>query len=229
MTSNSNLNFKKYVVNKPWGCEYIAYQNKECSVGLLKIKKQQETSLHCHPKKKNGLIIIDGEAEVELGFYDKKKLISPSKIMIRPGLFHSTKCISKTDCTILEIESPVNKMDLVRFKDQYGREQQPYEGLHNMRKLTENEVIFEDPINQMGKKYFFGNVVVSIEKHENLKKIIKEKSDTIFAIIERGLIDKNKNYVLSAGDIVRTDTIKKLAEAFNTNEYMKILKIKNVQ
>ena len=164
MTNNSNLNFKKYIVNKPWGCEYIAYQNKECSVGLLKIKKQQETSLHCHPKKKTGLILIGGEVEVELGFYDKKKLISPSKIMIRPGLFHSTKCISETDSTILEIESPVNKMDLVRFKDQYGREQQPYEGLNNMRKLTDDEIVFEDPIDEIGKKYFFGNVVVSLSQ-----------------------------------------------------------------
>ena len=70
---------------------------------------------------------------------------APSKIMIRPGLFHSTKCLSKDGCILLEIESPIDKNDLVRFKDQYGREQKPYEGLEKMKKITSKEIVFKEP------------------------------------------------------------------------------------
>ena len=47
--------------------------------------------------------------------------------MIRTGLFHSTKAISKKGVFALEFETPVNKNDLVRYKDDYGRQSKPYE------------------------------------------------------------------------------------------------------
>ena len=146
--------------------------------------------------------------------------------MIRPGLFHSTKCLSNEGCVLLEVENPVDKNDLVRFKDQYGREQKPYEGLENMKKISSNEIIMDDPKDDIGQKFKFENVEVTVEKHLNLNKILTENSETIFAVIEKGLIDKNKNYVLSVGDIVRTDTIKKLSESFITDEFIKLIKIK---
>ena len=59
--------------------------------------------------------------------FTKKILKAPDKLMIRPGLFHSTKSLSK-DSIVLEIETPINKNDLVRYKDNYGRENKPYEG-----------------------------------------------------------------------------------------------------
>lgn len=226
MQKNTNLDLKEYLVKKPWGCEHIAYQNDVCCVGLLKIDYNKETSLHCHPNKKTGLIVVQGKIQVELGFYDTKILTAPSKIMIRPGLFHSSKCISKDGCILLEIESPVNKNDLVRFKDQYGREQKPYEGLENMQKISSSEIVMNEPKDDKGQKFQFENVEISIEKHFNVNKILKESSDTIFAIIEKGMIDNNKNYVLSVGDIVRTDTIKKLSESFNADEHIKLIKIK---
>ena len=228
MLQSSKLHLKKYVVDKPWGNEHIAYENKVCSVGLLNINYNQETSLHCHPRKKTGLIVVKGKVKIELGFYDTKILKAPSKIMIRPGLFHSTKCLSKDGCILLEIESPIDKNDLVRFKDQYGREQKPYEGLEKMKKITSKEIVFKEPKKNKGSKFKFKNVSVSIEKHKHVKSLIKEKKNTIFAVVEKGLVDKNKNYVLSVGDIVRTDTIKKLSEAFKTNNYIKIIKIKKI-
>ena len=54
--------------------------------------------------------------------------ISPSKRMIARGLFHSIKSISREGLLALEFETPVNKNDLVRFKDSYGRQQKSYEG-----------------------------------------------------------------------------------------------------
>ena len=62
-----------------------------------------------------------------IGFYEKD-LKSSDKLMIRPDLFHSTKGLAKKDSIVLEIETPINKDDLVRYKDNYGRENKPYEG-----------------------------------------------------------------------------------------------------
>ena len=55
--------------------------------------------------------------------------------MIRPGLFHSTKPLSKKNSIVLEIETPINKNDLVRYKDNYGRENKPYEGKKKDEKI----------------------------------------------------------------------------------------------
>jgi len=122
------------VVIKPWGNEYVVCKNKTSSVTLLNIKYNHKTSLHCHPLKKTGFIILEGKVEVQLGFYDKIILRGPSKLMIRPGLFHSTKTVSKKGATVLEIESPVDKDDLVRFEDDYGREDSPYESRKKINK-----------------------------------------------------------------------------------------------
>ena len=44
------------VIKKPWGVEYVVYRNKKnLSVTYLRIKPNQQTSLHCHYKKKTGL------------------------------------------------------------------------------------------------------------------------------------------------------------------------------
>ena len=132
---NRKKKYKNLVVTKPWGSEYIACENNTTATWLLKIKKNHKTSLHCHPKKKTGFIILDGKVEVELGFYEKVKLKAPSKLMIRPGLFHSTKALSKNNATILEVETPIDKNDLVRFKDNYGRENRSYEGKNKKKKI----------------------------------------------------------------------------------------------
>ena len=53
--------------------------------------------------------------------------------MIARGLFHSIKALSKNGLLALEFETPVNKNDLVRFKDDYGRQQKSYEGKKYIR------------------------------------------------------------------------------------------------
>jgi hypothetical protein len=49
--------------------------------------------MHCHPKKTTGLVLLDGNAQVS--FLADSKILDPiSKLMIRRGLFHSTKAIN---------------------------------------------------------------------------------------------------------------------------------------
>ena len=68
------INVDKYIVKKPWGNEYIICKNKKTATWLLNIEYKKKTSLHCHPKKKTGFILLDGKVEVMLGFYEKRIL-----------------------------------------------------------------------------------------------------------------------------------------------------------
>ena len=74
--------------------------------------------------KKSGFIILGGKASFQLGLRKKNTEFhnSPSKRMMARGLFHSLKSVSRNGLLALEFETPVNKNDLVRFKDSYGRE-----------------------------------------------------------------------------------------------------------
>lgn len=105
---------------KPWGYECLAFQNENVAVWHLFIEPGEETSLHCHPNKKTGLVVLDGTAEIS--FLSGKQELKPlSKIMIRHGVFHRTKNIDNEVLQLFEIETPPNKADLVRIKDKYSR------------------------------------------------------------------------------------------------------------
>ena len=112
------------IVSKPWGFEYVIYNDKKkLAITFLKINKGHKTSLHCHTNKKTGFIILGGNAEVQYGIYShNKKIMRPlTRLIFRPGLFHSIKSISKDGLYLLETENPYEKKDLVRLEDNYGR------------------------------------------------------------------------------------------------------------
>jgi len=114
------------LVTKPWGYEYIAYQNSSVAVKVLHIAHGERTSLHCHPNKSTGLVLVDGQAIINF-IADQSILTAPAKRMIRRGLFHQTHAISDHGVVMLEIETPVDQDDLVRLKDVYGRTGKGYE------------------------------------------------------------------------------------------------------
>ena len=221
------VDYRNTKVKKPWGSEYLIYQNDIIAIWLLKIIKGQNTSLHCHPVKKTGLILLTGEASVELGFYETNKLKAPAKVMIRSGLFHSTKALSEDGITVLELETPVDKEDLVRYKDEYGREEKPYEGKESMVDLSKDDIIFGEPEDGKPLVYNFNSTEVTLEKHINIEDIINRSKDTIIAVIDGGMISKNGSFVLCLGDIVYPETINKLAEVFSIKSHLSILTVKS--
>ena len=58
------MKFNENIVKKPWGYEYLVYENDDVGLWFLYISKDQSTSTHCHPKKTTGLVVLDGEAEL---------------------------------------------------------------------------------------------------------------------------------------------------------------------
>lgn len=216
---------KNLKVIKPWGSEYTVYSNSVSSTKLLRLNHNKSTSLHCHPIKKTGFVLIKGEVNVDLGFYNTKKLSPISRLMIRPGLFHCTKNFNEKTASILEIETPINKDDLVRFKDNYGRENKPYENKNSMIKLDKNDPIFDEPKLNSVNEYSIDGISISINKTNELNQLWKLKNDSIVAVLDGGFESDDNQLVLSPGDIVGLETIKKLAEAFKIQKYITYLSI----
>ena len=75
--------YTKKIVSKPWGYEYIIFKNqKKLALIFLKIFNKKQTSLHCHPNKKTGFIILSGTAKVQIGIYKKNSAAFLKKSML---------------------------------------------------------------------------------------------------------------------------------------------------
>ena len=216
------------VVFKPWGYEYVVYRNaNNLSVTLLNINHNKSTSLHCHPQKKSGFILLGGKALFQLGLRKKNTELhtSPSKRMMARGLFHSIKSVSKKGLLALEFETPVNKNDLVRFKDSYGREKKSYEGKKFTKSLESDFIKFKTPKISKKQVYKIGKASVSLEVHKNFDKLLKNKNSTIFAILDGSISDSKGRNVLSYGDIVKTDDLRILSKVFKIKKTLSVVRV----
>ena len=224
-----NRNYLTRVVNKPWGYEYVIYNNlSKLAVTFLYIKFGHKTSLHCHPSKKTGFIILDGKAMVQIGIYEKNKKIynSLSRLVIRPGLFHSVESVSKKGLYALEFETPYDKSDLLRFKDKYGRKLKDYEGLKYTKKTsTESLLKFKKP--KFGKKdtYKINKTKISIQVIKNFNQRIKNDDLSTSAILDGHIINKKGRKVISFGEVIKTKTLEIFCKNFKIKNKLTVLSV----
>jgi hypothetical protein len=203
------MSYNINIVKKPWGYEYLAYENENVALWFLYIKHTHSTSLHCHPNKTTGLILLDGKAEVSF-LNNTNKLTPINKIMIRKGLFHSTKATDERGAWVFEIETPVDKQDLVRFRDSYGREGKPYEdNTHEIPKAEDCLWIEDNP-----KIYSFANCLLEVKNITNVDEFLNMDDHQNIMFLKGGLLTDYNQKVAGPGDIVVASTIKQLAEVF---------------
>jgi mannose-6-phosphate isomerase-like protein (cupin superfamily) len=130
-TFEQPVDYRNKVVLKPWGHEFLAFENEWTAVWSLYLRQGQSTSMHCHPSKHTTLLILEGEALCG-GLQSKHHLRTGDCLEIDKGVFHSTRALSKPGIQLIEVETPPAKTDLVRLNDEYGRATQGYEGLSEM-------------------------------------------------------------------------------------------------
>ena len=171
---NKNLkNYDNRVVIKPWGEEYNIFRNKKkIAITYLKMNKGFSTSLHCHPSKKTGFLILKGTAEVQIGIYKKniKKYPPMSILVLRPGLFHRISASKKSNLFALEIENPYLKKDLIRMEDNYGRKNQDYENLSKTKEIAKENVIFKKPKINQKNIYHLNGIEISLAYYKNFNR-----------------------------------------------------------
>ena len=220
-------NFDNRVIQKPWGEEYNIFRNKrKIAITYLRIKKGMSTSLHCHPKKKTGFLILKGVAEVQIGIYKKniQNYKSMSILVLRPGLFHKIKANKYTDLYALEIENPYLKHDLIRMKDSYGRSKKGYESLKNSRLLYSNEPKFKIPPAGKKNKYILDGIKIEISYYKNFKNLKSYDDKSISIILDGKIVSKNNKTVITTGEIVKSYTLKQLTNYFKIKNQILLLK-----
>ena len=227
--SISNNFYSNKLVKKPWGYEYVIYNSlNRMAITYVHIDSKKSTSLHCHPKKKTGFIIVKGTALVQIGIYkkNKKKFKSLSRLVVRPGLFHSLKAVSKNGMSALEFETPYNKADLIRFEDRYGRKNKSYEGSKFTSSIRDDLMKFKKPKKNKKNVYKLDDVVITLERTKNLKNLSTKDSSSSTAILEGKIFDKKNQEVISYGEIVKSSTLKILSKKYIVKKPLLILNVK---
>ena len=217
--------YENGIVTKPWGYEYLMYQSDKIGIWFLHIVEGRQTSLHCHPAKKTGYILLSGEAEVSF-LKDSTRLMAVSKLMIREGLFHSTKAISPGGIYVIEVESPPDKTNLVRLEDAYGRKNLPYEGDDAVIPLTTDCIMFQPPEPDNPTIYTVSGVNLVVEHLEQLDSLKARPPEEVLLVLDGGLISNDGDPILSSGDVITISTFTRLADAFSAPHGMSFMSVR---
>jgi mannose-6-phosphate isomerase-like protein (cupin superfamily) len=200
--------YRTKVVIKPWGHEFLVFENECVAIWFLSINKDHSTSMHCHPGKKTALTVIVGSA-LCVTFRSRSFLSAGDSIIIDEAVFHSTKAMSLDGISLLEVETPPAKLDLVRLEDKYGRESAGYENFSQM--ITEglegyNYFYFEeDSCN--GENYILDNrFVIAMEVHGSEEEFMISFTldpSALYCVCRGGLLDKDGEVVVGLGETQR--------------------------
>jgi mannose-6-phosphate isomerase-like protein (cupin superfamily) len=114
------------LIRKPWGCEFRVYDDALIDVWMLKLRAGTRTSMHCHARKDTFLLCVSGQGAVVTGSARHIPVHPGSVLQIEQGASHCSHAL--TGMTLIEIETPRDKFDLVRLEDDHGRRRTGYEG-----------------------------------------------------------------------------------------------------
>ena len=155
---DDHTDYSRVVVRKPWGYEYLIYNNPFVAVWILHIKSNAQTSMHCHSSKTTSLVVLHGKAQC-LTLEDSYYRGAGQAIRLGVGVFHRTKALGDNGIFVMEVESPVNKRDLIRVQDDYGREAKAYESSDWLARDLENFNYFSaiDDAAYYNTRKYFGN------------------------------------------------------------------------
>lgn len=198
--------YRNIVVVKPWGYEFLAFENKDVAVWFLHVEKGHSTSMHCHPKKKTALTVLAGQALCNT-FYNRNFLDGIDGLVIEAGVFHSTQALSSGGIDLIEVESPPCKTDLVRLRDKYGRSAEGYEGVSEMKTMNlekYNYFWFNQPDIGAELTRPFSSFSISLSKYADstpVRDFSQCRRGEFICCASGQLVDQEGNAVLAVGEV----------------------------
>ena len=211
------------IVNKPWGWEYLCFRNANLAMWLLHIDSNQQTSMHSHPNKNTGYIVLNGA--VELSWINSKEgFESLSKVNIFKRRFHSTRAVSKKGAYLIEIESPEDKSDLVRLNDAYGREGMPYEG-EKAYSEKDNSCFALDQPSCTPKTHTLFGCKLSHLKCNSIADLALGDALEFYVFTDGGLVSQEGSTILVPGEVTDGATLGRLTSKFALMPGSSILRI----
>lgn len=228
---DDHYDYSKVVVEKPWGYEYLIFSNTLTAVWILYLKAGAQTSMHCHPGKKTFLVVLEGQVNCST-ITESLDFFAGEGLVIDKGVFHQTTTISETGAFIMEIETPVNKRDLVRLKDKYGREGKGYETekQHSFDTQNYNYISLQNLNSRHNLKKHFGQCSISFKKltyEKDLDEILKLNSEDIICILKGKLLSPSNKPVIEVGNTVIVKTLKQF-DRLLVSQNTEILIIKKI-
>ena len=213
-----------YYVPKPWGREYICWESNDCAIWYLEILYGKSTSFHCHVEKNTGLIALSGQIELKL-INSSYNLFALDKINIFRGRFHRSTSLSNPKASLLEVESPVNKSDLVRWEDSHGRKNSDYESERCRFDEGEPFLWLGTPDNFVQSQKFEGLNYLIFDKNR-LSLDLNIEQNAVFILLVGSIyeIDISKSIVIP-GDAVSANVLNQLISRFSISENALFLKI----
>ena len=229
-STHDQSDYSAAVIKKPWGYEYSFVKSGLSDAWLLSIGQGQRTSMHCHQNKKTSIVLLGGECEVTT-FSGKTRLKAGDGIVIDKGVFHSTEALSPSGIFLLETETPVDKKDLVRLKDSYGRAGTAYEGEKYIRK-RDSAVMpsFYEPEYE-GKRVALAECHLSLHDIRDVDHFLNAFSGfsgDIVVVLEGGVRDGQGNILFSHADAFHTDELTSRAGTVSLTGGLKVLYIKKI-
>lgn len=214
--TNDFYDYSNVVVRKPWGHEYLIFQNDAVAVWILYIKPGNKTSFHCHPIKKTSLIVLSGKAVCSLAGTSMERL-PVQGLLIGKGVFHRTHAVSEDGVYVMEVESPVNKRDLVRYLDDYGRENQGYESEEHFTLNTSNfnYVSLIEPNVYYNVKKRFGNCsieLVDLRTINSLQELLARTDWDVFTVQKGRIATPQGEVLFEPGDSVSREDLLSFTE-----------------
>src|SRR3989338_7498245 len=104
---NDEFDYSKVIVKKPWGYEYLIFENNIVAVWILYIKANEQTSMHCHPGKKTSLLVMQGQVICSTLDAKYERNVGDG-LVIEKGVFHQTRESGGKGAFVMEVETPVN-------------------------------------------------------------------------------------------------------------------------
>lgn len=200
--------YRDRVVVKPWGYEFLIFENPEVAVWFLRVKKDHATSMHCHPAKRTSLTLLSGKALCNT-FRHRNFLCAGDSLNIEAGVFHSTKALSLDGLFVIETETPNMKTDLVRLEDKYGRAGLGYEGFNRM--CTDNLGEFEYFRLEEGdgptSRYALGRLFsISLERYssaDDFSRMFRIEAGATYCVCHGSLKTSDGGVMVSVGETER--------------------------
>jgi mannose-6-phosphate isomerase-like protein (cupin superfamily) len=125
--ATGDLSYLDRLIPKPWGSEFRVYEDALTEAWWLHISAEHRTSLHCHPHKHTALLCLEGKGTLSTCTGLQYGLEPGVVLQIEPGAYHRSASSDKA-LTLVEIETPKDKFDLLRIDDDYREVTEPYEG-----------------------------------------------------------------------------------------------------
>ena len=202
---DDHFDYSRVVVRKPWGYEYLIYQNESVAVWILFLKAGAATSLHCHPNKTTALAVLHGSARCAT--LEQETLRQAGEgLLIGRGVFHRTTALSPEGAFVMEIETPVNKRDLVRYRDAYGRESLGYESAEHttVNVSNYNYISFVTPTIFYNVRKRFGDTSLRLIKAaatQRLDPLLSPSGGELLGILRGRVRDRSGNFA-APGDLL---------------------------